>query len=239
MRSNLSSSAIALSLQTFASIWPIIILGLLMTFIGKLISSSPNPYSVRGLLEVGYLIIAAFAAYNCILSGGERSGLRALQPKKPAAIILFIALSTIVITAMTLSTGRSSGVDFLGAIRTLLWFVMGLIVVARFGTIFPAIVDGGDLTPRAIVSRHRTWPVVWRLIGYLVVVLASTLLIAVLAMKTRGYGGSGSLVETVVGVLAMLMYLYLATLLTALFSKAYLGRYSKNRDEIDLQDVFS
>ncbi len=147
------------------------------------------------LMFCGTLVDAAVFAASCLvlLSGGAASGLVLLRRVDARTATLFAMAYLFPDVALSLLDALSVFVGSgLTALAMIAAFVAFLVLLARYGTVYPAILAGGDVSLGTARARVRADRVFWRLVGVLLFVVAVTamaFLVTLLATTVFEMGG--------------------------------------------------
>lgn len=169
--------------------------------------------------------IVGFTAMRSFLSGGRAAILSPIDCFRERRFGTYLQLSLIVTIASEISwrlldAGGSLGlVGGFGAVAT-------LIALASYGTVFPAIVEGGDTSLDAARGRHAIGALFWRLLaaeGLALVLISGPVLLAGMALQDS--------VDSTVGLAVMApimaaISVFITVLIAVILAKAYQGRYS-------------
>jgi len=245
-----TDSAMNIAWRGFFAIFPVILVATVATIaFGYLSLNMKMPGFVSALIDAAITACVAFAAHNYILNGESHRGFGAMRSNTSRAFLTFMLLSFLVVSLMHLlgsaialmqtpfdpeaSRFPTEGELLRGVAISFGLFALIVLIMCAFGTIFPAIVDGGDTSLRAAWQRKTTWKIFVRLLGVMVVAIALLLLVSFVTfplMRSGAevlYAGGWSWQLTVAGTITTILNFFLTTLVAVIFSKAYLGSYAK------------
>lgn len=220
-----------------------------MTVIGKILPIFALGVVVTTLLEIaspdtGFLAMAifvvstlldtaiAYAACHYMLFRDSRAVLAGLLSGSASLFIAAWALPYLlaglffVIVAM--ATGDNLNAILIVATGT---FLLIMFLVARYGTFYPALIDGGNLSLRAAARRVRTGKVFWRLLG--VVLLGGGLITMAILVAPTSLSGepligflSGAPLHFMTGCVGLCMSVATAVILCNAYRGLYADRAS-------------
>jgi len=251
------TGTVGLSWRAYLAIAPVIIVAVALHMAVFYVLESFNlPLVIVALIDSAITALVAFAAHNYVVTGGARRGFRALKSDHSRAFFSFLVLSIGVVLAMhgfgwfvdtaiapMLAPADTSQVEFPSSSSVALSFGIAIlfvvavfVIIGGFGTMFPAIVDGGDTSPGMAWRRGVKGPIVYRLIGAALItsvigLVISALLLALLGGDSMHFSiNLDHVFSTPRGIILaatnMLLTFYMTTLVATILSKAYLGSYT-------------
>lgn len=184
------------------------------------------PDVVAGLLEAAIMAVLAFAAYRYFLTDG-REVLSLSAILAAPAFVLLLQLEIFVTLLIQIIGGLFQVSAVPGFAVAVLW-VLFLVGLARYGTVFPAAVMGGDASLEAAQARGTTRPLVWRLLAaqLLLIFMISSLILLPGTAFERGFGVGEKLGLAIMTPFSVALSGFGTVLVAVILSKAYQGRYS-------------
>lgn len=191
--------------------------------------------------------LVPFGAHSYVLSDEQNVGFKAVIKSSLTTLLffIFIGLLTSVILSFIIPTIGQTILVHLAPPPTPTKFflvvagmvLLGILFFSLFGTMFPAVVDRGDINPITAATRGTARAVFWRLT---VVAVLSAIIGFILI---RGLGPIFArivlelenlvLVSAVMGLPITFFMFMISTIAAVIFSKAYLGSYSGGKTAQD------
>ena len=228
MTDDIPDTALAQTLATLAAIRPIALTcvgaGSAILVVALLFSAEEN--ALFALLQSVVMAVVSFAATRHFLSEGRAPLLGPSAILVSPAFIPFMQLE-VLLTALFEIIERLTEMSAVLSALGFLALVALIVFLARYGTVFPAFVAGGDTSLTAASERGTTKALLMRIIAAygLGFVLAAGLILLPSVMLERSFGVSAPLGIALMAPLMMAMNVFVSVLIAVILSKAYQGRY--------------
>lgn len=227
MRQDIPDSALAQALHSLAAIAPLALacIGASACIDVLALLAGRSDGVLLPLADTAVMAILGFAVTRDFLSGGEAPLPSPVTVLRDPVFHTFLQLELLA-TVWLEMTGRVAGFPGLGAVEPLGYAAL-FYAFARFGTVFPALVDGGDPGLAAAAARDTTRALLLRLLAAVALgftMLASLILLPGAALQ-RSLGVESALGLAVMTPLAAAISALVTALIAVILSKAYLGRY--------------
>ena len=202
-----------------------------------ILSPAEGPFMALLLLvRMLALAVVGYAASAQYLTGRHPAGLGALEPGEGGRLSLYLQIDVLIslLSALALGMGRvvpailGENSGFIALMCVLIALYLLLRGVARYGTVLPALVDGGDASLAAARARRTERPLLWRLaalVGLALMTAATLVLLPGAAIQTGG-GVDGPAGLAIMAPVAAALDVFWATLFAVLLCRAYKGRYA-------------
>lgn len=243
----LEAGSLGLSAKAYRAIFPVVLIAVALSLVAHFLLLKFEFSALIAEIANSFITaLVAFSAHNFVLSGGVRRGLGALRSDHPKAFSAFVALGFFIILAIFgigwivhLAVGNPSPATLasqtVSSIATLFVIVFtvafaALLIFSAFATMFPAIVDGGDASPKAAWKRGVTGAIALRIIGTIIVSIVLLYLIVSVLFPLVGTPREISLSvprQLFLEAITLLANFYITTLTATILSKAYLGSYTQ------------
>lgn len=228
MNNDIPDTALAQTLATLAAIRPVALTcigaGSAVLVVALLMSADQG--ILTAMIQTAIMAVVSFAATRHFLSEGQAPLLTPTQTVRTFGFIPFLQLEWLVtavfeiIDRLSEMPGIFSAIGFPGLIA-LIFFL------AKFGTIFPAIVAGGDTSLAAAAERQTTGALLMRLIaayGLGFMMAASLILLPSIALE-QSAGMDAPLGVALMAPFMVAINVFVSVLIAVVLSKAYQGRY--------------
>jgi len=221
-------TAIAQTLTTLAAIRPIALscigAGSAVLVLSILIFGSQGIF--YALLQTAIMAVVSFTATRHFLSDGNAVLLSPAQTLRASGFIPFVQLELLITVAFEIIERLSNAPEVL-AVLGFPGLLFTIFFLAKYGTVFPAIVAGDDTSLTAADERGTTGALLFRLmaaygLGF-IMITAFILLPSLVLEQSFGIGstlGIGLTAPLIVGVNVIV-----SVLIAVILSKAYQGRY--------------
>jgi len=181
---------------------------------------------IYALLQTGIMAVVSFTATRHFLSDGSAAILSPSATLRAPGFIPFMQFDLLItsmyeiIRLISNTSGILAAIGFPGLLIVILF-------LAKYGTVFPAIVAGGDTSLDAADERKTTGTLLFRILaayglGFMMIA-AFLLLPSLMLEQSFGIGSTLGIVLTapvMVGINA-----FLSVMIAVILSKAYQGRY--------------
>ncbi len=229
MTNDVPDTALAHALTTLAAIRPVALTCIgagAVALLFALLVTGNDPGTVSAFVQTAIMALVGFAATRHYLSGGEEAVLSPVQSLSSPAFLAFLQLELLItaiyelIGALGEATGSFSGLNLPG-------LILMVFFLAKFGTVFPAIVAGGDTGLEAAAARKTAgavWPRV--MAAYCLGFLLAASIVLLPSMSLEQNAGVGAPVGILLMTPVMVaINVFISVLIAVVLCKAYQGRY--------------
>lgn len=228
MTEDVPDTAVAQALATMRGISPVAIACVgamaVVLFLSNLLFENDGIGS--GILLTVITAVLSFAATRHFLSDGRAPSFSPAAMLRDPLFLIFLQLEMLwavlnAIVERLIESGEALAVLGVGG------YILMIFALSKYGTVFPAIVAGGDTSLAAAAERNTVFALFWRLVAAsaLGLVMFSSLILLPGTAIQLGLGVGAPMGLALMAPFTATISAFVSVLIAVILSKAYQGRY--------------